>query len=198
VSGDDLPSLRAGDDDRERALERLRDAAVEGRLTLEELAGRIEHAHVAQTVEDLTALTADLEAPATAAPQPAPERQRAIASRLARSGRWRVPAHARFLSVCGTVELDLRQAVLPGPRVELEVTSWFGTTTILVPEGVEVELDAGGLSGTTELQLSGEPPPQAPLLHVRARGGFGTLRIRSRPRQGGVAALLGRAGAPPS
>lgn len=50
----------AGDADRSRAIVTLRDAAVEGRLTLDEFADRVERAELARTFEDLSAVVADL------------------------------------------------------------------------------------------------------------------------------------------
>ena len=83
--------------------------------------------------------------------------------------------------MCGTLDLDRRQAVLPGPEIDLAVTSWFGTTTVLVPEGVEVELTGGGFGATRRVEVEGTPGPDAPVVRVRTRGPFGTLRVRSRP-----------------
>lgn len=54
------PSLRAADADRERAIEALRLHAGEGRLTLEELGGRVEAATQARTLGDVHAVLADL------------------------------------------------------------------------------------------------------------------------------------------
>jgi len=62
---------RASDAEREAVVARLRDAAGEGRLNVEELAERIDAAYAAQTRAELEPLTADLPAPAvgsTAAP----------------------------------------------------------------------------------------------------------------------------------
>jgi hypothetical protein len=61
------PELRAGDEDRDRTITRLREAFAEGRLTQDEFDGRMGEAAVARTFSDLDTLTADL--PATA---PAP------------------------------------------------------------------------------------------------------------------------------
>jgi Domain of unknown function (DUF1707) len=61
------PELRAGDEDRDRTITRLREAYAEGRLTQDEFDGRMSDAAVARTFSDLDRLTADL--PATA---PAP------------------------------------------------------------------------------------------------------------------------------
>jgi Domain of unknown function (DUF1707) len=54
--------VRASDAEREAAIGRLRDAAGEGRLTLQELAERIEAADGARTRSDLASLVADLPA----------------------------------------------------------------------------------------------------------------------------------------
>ena len=58
--------LRASDAERERTVELLRAAAGDGRLTLEELAERVEGALVAKTRDALEPLTADLPSPALA------------------------------------------------------------------------------------------------------------------------------------
>lgn len=62
--------MRAADIDRERTAERLRDAAVEGRIGPDELEERLETALAAPTYAELERLVADL-------PAPAPERPRA-------------------------------------------------------------------------------------------------------------------------
>ena len=74
------PALRASDADRELTAERLRTAAVEGRLTPEELEQRLEAALAAGTYGELELLVADLPAPT-----PPPRRDR---PRRARA-RWR-------------------------------------------------------------------------------------------------------------
>jgi len=57
------PDLRASDADREAAVERLRTAAVEGRLDADELEGRLATAYRARTCAELTTLTADVTPP---------------------------------------------------------------------------------------------------------------------------------------
>jgi hypothetical protein len=174
------PAQRAGDDDRERTVARLREAAMAGRLDLEELAERTERAHRARTRAELSAITADLPAPRAAHPT-APTYHRAAFSAHRQRGRWHPAAQSRYVSICGTIELDLRHAVLPGPEIELDIRSWFGTTTIVVPEGVEVELTGGGLGATCNVDLEGDPGPDAPLVRIHRKGPFGTLNVRNRP-----------------
>jgi hypothetical protein len=59
----ELPDLRVSDSDRERTIERLREHAVEGRLTLEEFTERMAAAYVARTSGELEELTRDLPSP---------------------------------------------------------------------------------------------------------------------------------------
>src|SRR5947209_6655997 len=71
--------LRASDRDRDEVVERLREAAAEGRLTAGELDERLTHAFSAATYGELDRLTADLP---VGVPAPPP-------SRLAPAGWWR-------------------------------------------------------------------------------------------------------------
>ena len=71
--------LRASDRDRDAVVERLREAAAEGRLTAYELDERLTRAFSAATYGELDTLTDDLPVPVAAPP----------ASRLARAGWWR-------------------------------------------------------------------------------------------------------------
>ena len=61
-------AIRASDADRERAAERLRQAAAEGRLLTEELEQRLEASFSARTYGQLNALVADLPGRSLAAP----------------------------------------------------------------------------------------------------------------------------------
>lgn len=59
--------MRAGDADREKVLERLRQAHLEGRLDVDEFDQRITATLAAKTYRDLAALTEDLPEPPAAA-----------------------------------------------------------------------------------------------------------------------------------
>ena len=56
----DLPAVRASDAERERTVERLRDASAEGRLTFEEFIERMTNAYEARTHAELEQLIGDL------------------------------------------------------------------------------------------------------------------------------------------
>jgi uncharacterized protein DUF1707 len=87
--------VRASDADRDATVNRLREAATEGRLTLEELTDRVEAAANAVMRSDLLPLTSDL--PATAAVGVASQSAaiRGVGD-VKRSGPWTVPAENSF------------------------------------------------------------------------------------------------------
>jgi len=62
--------LRASDADREQTIERLRTAAMEGRLDSEELEQRIQTAYASKFCGELTRLTEDVTPPPAVAPPP--------------------------------------------------------------------------------------------------------------------------------
>ena len=80
--------LRASHADREQAIETLKDAFAQGRLTRDELDSRVGQALASQTYAELTALTDDLPAGPAAAPpprQPARAHNRAPGTHLVRN-----------------------------------------------------------------------------------------------------------------
>lgn len=64
------PAPRPSDDDRARVVDRLRDAAGDGLITLEELEDRLAAAYVARTLPELASLSAHLPVAAPAATDP--------------------------------------------------------------------------------------------------------------------------------
>jgi hypothetical protein len=183
---------RASDAEREAVVARLRHAAGEGRLTVEELDERIDAAYAAKTRADLEPLTADLpDSPmpsATAATPPAGPPPRATSSFVLgilgggdRTGRWRVPARMTVVNVMGGADLDLREAVLDAPEVEITVWSLMGGSDVVVPEGVHVELEGFALLGGNRLRLEGPPPPAgAPVVRVRAWSLMGGTDVKTK------------------
>jgi Cell wall-active antibiotics response 4TMS YvqF len=84
--------------------------------------------------------------------------------------------------VFGNVKLDLREAVLAGPEVDIEAKAVFGSVEVIVPEGVLVELSGGGALSSQELKVQGDAPEGAPVIRIHHRGVCGSLGVRSRPR----------------
>jgi Domain of unknown function (DUF1707)/Cell wall-active antibiotics response 4TMS YvqF len=177
--GEELPIL-ASDAEREQSIVLLRDAVTSGRLTLEEFSERVGRAQLARTDRDLAALTVDLPSAAPGVPAVGAVRHRALFSKLVRRGAFELPARTSWSSYFGTIVLDLRQARLDGPEVELEIYNLFGTVTVLVPAGVLVDVEGGGPFASQVLEPPAFlPPPGAPRLRIRVAGPGGTLYVRS-------------------
>ena len=167
----------AGDADRSRAIVTLRDATVEGRLTLDEFADRVERAELARTDTELAEVVADLPSAGVA---DLPVKHGAWFSRLTRGGRWELSPQSKVVSVCGTIDLDLGRATLHGAETVMHVRNVFGTVTILVPRGVHVSVDGGGAFSTREIDLPDTGPVgDAPRLRIITSGMGGTLRVKT-------------------
>lgn len=208
ASNDPVP-IRASDAEREATMAALRDAAAEGRLTFEELADRLEVAATAVTRDDLAALSADLPsgqeagaAPAPWSPGPgtavaAPDRQRSVFGDLVQEGPWRVPQSGRWSTVFGDITLDLREAAVGHARVEIEAETTFGDITLLVPEGVLVEIRTRTFFGAVKKEAGHDAPAGAPLVVLSGHTWFGDVRVRAKRLRERLADLLrGRGGGP--
>ncbi len=170
--------VRASDAERDATVDRLREAAAEGRLTLEELTDRIEAAATAVMRSDLVPLTSDL--PATAAVGVAPQSAgvRGVGD-VKRSGPWTVPAESSFRTWFGNIKLDLRQAQMSTTETHIHARAVFGNVDLLVPEGVEVEVQARTQMGRTNLQAGAEMPG-APRIVLTGGTIFGDIKVRHR------------------
>ena len=193
--------LRASDTERERTVERLRAAAGDGRLTLEELAERVEGALAARTRDALEPLTADLPSPALApTPREGTRWTVGILGGGDRKGRWRIASRSTVVNVLGGADLDLRDAMIDSNETVITVVSILGGSDIIVPEGVEVELGGFAILGGNDLKVEGpRPRPGAPVVRVRAFSLLGgtdvkTKRARRTPPSSGDAPSLGRPG----
>jgi Domain of unknown function (DUF1707)/Cell wall-active antibiotics response 4TMS YvqF len=184
---------RASDAEREATVARLREAAAEGRLTVEELDERIDAAYAASTRAELEPLTADL--PEAAAPSGRVESGGGGTHFLLgllgagdRRGRWRVAESVTVINVLGGADLDLTEATLAAREVTIRVFSILGGSDIIVPDDVQVELSSFALLGGDELKRNGpEPPPDAPVVHVKTfsiLGGTDVKTRRGRRRRG--------------
>ena len=186
-SGAGPPAIRASDDEREAAVARLRTAAGEGRLALDELAERLDRAFAAVTRTDLERLTRDL-------PEQRPDAAPALKARRwivaimgggDHKGRWRIASQCTVVNVMGGADLDLTGAMVEGPETEIRVFSLMGGADIRVPDGVHVELSGFAFMGGNDLRLEDapDPPPGAPIVRVRAYSIMGGTDVKRAPRR---------------
>ncbi|MGW0517910.1 DUF1707 SHOCT-like domain-containing protein [Crossiella sp. NPDC003009] len=171
-------------EDTKRATQTALERAVgEGRLTLEEFAARADTVWRADTPAEIASAVADLPAP-VAPVVPATEGAvkvsiSSIFDDVRRSGRFTLRSGTKVSAVFGDAKVDLRQAVISEPVVELTVFSCFGDVVVTVPKGVRVEVDGSVVFGSERVELSAEPPlPGSPLIRLHARSIFGDVKVR--------------------
>ncbi|MGP3686317.1 DUF1707 SHOCT-like domain-containing protein [Streptomyces sp. IBSNAI002] len=198
-----LPELRASDADRDRVLERLRDAVAEGRLDMEEFEERLEAAYKSRTYAELEPLTRDLPSAGAPAPLPAPFAAPgasgaswpariggrassatgiAVMSAFQRKGAWTVPARFDAVAFWGGGELDLREANFAEREVVINCIAIMGGIEITVPPGVEVEVRGFGLMGAFDQRdTPGPPEPGAPRVVVTGLAFWGGVEVKVKP-----------------
>jgi hypothetical protein len=185
------PALRASDAERDLAVARLREAAAEGRLTLEEFGVRMERALAARTRDELVQLSLDLPVTAyrTSPPLelaiPTVGRELAILGSVKRTGRWRLGHEVEAVAVLGSATIDLRGAMIDSPLITIRAIAICGSVDVLVPAGVEVQMDGVAVLGSRDVKIHHDPPPPgAPIVRIEctiylgsvtARGGKGLL-----------------------
>jgi hypothetical protein len=191
---------RIGDRERHAVTERLREAAGDGYIDLEELQERLDAAFAARTQADLVPLTRDLPeetAPVgTVEPAPAqlfPDRiggtptshtAVAVMSGSDRKGAWVVPTEFNAVAVMGGVDLDLTQARLQTREVTIRAWAVMGGIDIVVPEDMAIAVDGVGCMGAFEENHRNvpQPPPGAPIVRVTGLALMGGVTVQ-RPRK---------------
>ncbi|MBV8762944.1 MAG: hypothetical protein JO257_37005, partial [Deltaproteobacteria bacterium] len=95
------------------------------------------------------ALVTDL-APATTQALVPAQRLRVVFGSVERTGPWTMPQQLRARVVCGNLELDLREARIAGGVTTIDVSVTMGNVEIIVPPGVQVDVQASSLMGAIE------------------------------------------------
>ena len=198
---------RASDAERQKVIELLRHHTGAGRLTLDEFAERAGDVYAAVTREDLAQVVVDLpegvrpevgSTAATASPAPAPRptpappagtapsRRRRFVAIMGSSenrGRWRAPDEMSAFAFWGAVNLDLRNALIDSPVVEIRAWAIMGSVEVVVPPGIPVEINGLVVMGSSNSRVRAEEPiPGAPLVRIHARGLWGAVIARN-PRR---------------
>jgi hypothetical protein len=209
------PGILASDAERDQTMERLRAAAGEGRLTLEELTDRIETASASRTREELERMTADLppvgidalalaagSATGAAAPEVRPTQQvttvlprnSSFFGDLKRSGPWQLPATSQWDTFFGDVKLDLREAHVPAGEIVIEARTFFGDIELLVPEGVIVDVHGKATFGDVKQDAGMSGAAGAPRIVLTGGTVFGDVRVQAKRLRERLAERLRRSG----
>jgi hypothetical protein len=184
--------IRASDTERQRVVATLQAACVDGRLDLDEYGQRVQDALAARTRAQLEALLIDLPAPIGVdvgrgiAPtsRPGVSTTMAVLGSAQRNGFWRLAEESRVIAVLGSSKIDLRSARISAAVTTLEVTAVLGSVDVIVPAGVEVELEVHAVLGSRDLRVAGTPPaPGAPVIRLTGIVLLGSLTVRDAAAQ---------------
>jgi len=142
--------------ERDRVIHRLSNHFAVDLLSIDELDRRIELAYRARTIEELQALTADLQTlpaapyapagalvvpPGSEGPLLAHEehgRLLSLMSALKRTGPWVVPRNLALRAIMSETKLDLREARLAPGVTDIDVFGFWAAVRITVLPGVRV------------------------------------------------------------
>lgn len=163
------------EDDRDTAVQRLQEAYTEGYISHEELDEGLHQALTAKTHSELVQALASLpweNAGITSTIA-------AVSGRIQRRGAWRVPRILKVESAFGRVHLDLSQAVIDFPVVDIEVQLGTGRAKVTVPRDAIVDIE--------DLRTGWKDPlyktrrrsrPGGPRIRISGTMGVGRLKIR--------------------
>ncbi|MGE0159484.1 MAG: DUF1707 domain-containing protein [Gemmatimonadales bacterium] len=171
-------------------------------MTVEEFERRVDTAHNAESVDELRELLRDLPgaglpavagagstAPAARGFAVAPSDQvRPTAHSVAilggsrRVGRWTPARVNNAIAVCGGVELDFREAIMPPGVTELKIFAMWGGVDVIVPPGMNVECHGVGIMGGFDHapDTIAAPDPMAPTLRVSGVALMGGVHVTVR------------------
>jgi hypothetical protein len=187
--------LRASHEDRDAVIETLRVAAGDGRLTAEELDERLELAFNARTYGELAKLTADLPV-GTAMPAMPPVSAAAAnvtakdvvridckSGHTTKDGRWVVPKRMEIKVTSGHVRLDLTEAVITQPSLDIEAEVRSGHLRIITRPGVAVDTDDVKVR-SGHVQVRAPWGPDVPVtFQINLSGVVGSGHIQVGPRR---------------
>ena len=193
----DPRNLRASDADRERIANVLRDAAGDGRLTMEELDERLDAVFAAKTYAELEPITHDLpDSGASVAPAPAravnadparfggePTSNAAVAilGGFSRKGKWVVPKVFNAFLFMGGGEIDLREARFAEREVSIHVVAMLGGCEVIVPDDATVRVNGVGILGAFEHSGAGGGSPDGPVITISGLALLGGVDVTRKP-----------------
>jgi len=182
--------VRISDADRERAAQRLQQALVEGRITLNEMDERMAEVYAARFAGDLEGPFADLPegalVPSVIRLSPASSGQgadvvvlRTASGSLKRRGRWLLPERLAVEVGSGSVTLDCTEALIACSPVTIAVTVRSGSIKILVPEGLTADIDrVQTKNGSARSKVASVPTGSHPHLVLTGTVGSGSVVVR--------------------
>lgn len=174
------------DAQREQMVLSLRQHLLDGRLTLDEFAERVEIAYAARRGADL--IKAGESLPPVTADAPGARRKparitTAIFGDVERRGRLRLRGHSLAISMFADLDLDLREAEIDESETRVTGLVGFGNLDIYVPERVNVDVSGVTVFGRRREWGRDLSSANAPIIHVRVLGCFATIDVWRVPHE---------------
>lgn len=104
---------------------------------------------------------------------------------VVRTGPWTAAVETSTMQLFGDVKLDLRQVLQPGETLQVTAYSMFGDIRIAVPPGTRVDIEGLNMLGDTQHDIAPEaqqPGENGARVVLRAYSVFGDVRIRTMPQ----------------
>lgn len=169
-----LPA-RVFETERDAALARVKDAFAAGQLSSEEMEERLHVVLTASTRSELTPALASLPEPPTGQTVEI----ETTGGRVKRRGAWTVPRVLTIASEYGGVDLDLSEAIIRDPVIDIELRLPYKNARIIVPHDATVDYE--GLRATWKQPVY-TPPSRSrsggPLIRISGEMTYGRLRIK--------------------
>lgn len=197
---DPAKTFRIGHKERDEAIEMLREAAGDGRITVDELDERMEKVQSAKFPIDLDEVLSDLTTelpsdrfrPASAI---APTTGRAMAVQghdrfdplvikagwesEVRRARWSVPPYIRCEPSMSNIELNFLEVETDLEVIEVEIVAGMGAVVIVIPDGWAVNVDQLSKTwGSVKSVVDAVPTGRRPLVRVGGSIGMGSFKAR--------------------
>lgn len=197
ADNDPAKTVRIGHKERDEAIEVLREAAGDGRITVEELDERMEKIQAARFPIDLDEVLSDLTTnlpsdrfrPGSALTRLSPAGQDLAASaplvlkasweNELRRGRWQVPPYIRSHPAGANIELNFLEVDTDLEVIDVEVVAGMGSVIVVVPDDWAVNVDALSKSwGSVKSVVNAIPAGRKPTIRVSGSIGMGSFRAR--------------------
>ncbi|WP_431898460.1 DUF1707 SHOCT-like domain-containing protein [Nonomuraea sp. bgisy101] len=177
--------VRASDHERDRAADRVRVAAADGRIDLAELDTRLTRIYEAKTHADLERVCRDLPEPGrtdllVVDQQPTSRFALGLFGGFEHEGQWVVPRRFSVVSMFGGGRIDLSEAAFTAHETRIRALALWGGTEIVVPDDIEVKVRGLGLFGLFGKRGTRRGKPGAPRIVISGLAMFGAVVIRTR------------------
>jgi len=182
------------EEQRENAVKQLEFNYAHGHIDLDELEKRLEMAVHTSLAEDLERITSDLK-PVTTTSSDAnsdtvnsgdirpDETFMGILSSINRKGRWKPARENNLYAFMGGINLDFSEALLAPGETDFEFFCVMGGIEIIVPLGINVEVNGLPIMGGIDNHLPGDHYPGQPTIRFHGTVIMGGMDIKLPKRQ---------------